>query len=97
MQNKLDDKLVENEKIDAALRSLSPAEFAALGTGDVAFVRAITGRDLARLIPQADIDADDAVVQLLMAADGTPVMVTDTQSAIDDWLEDKSIVLATLH
>jgi hypothetical protein len=35
--------------------------------------------------------------QLVMSADGTPLMVADTEDAVNEWLGDKNLGLATLH
>jgi hypothetical protein len=32
-----------------------------------------------------------------MSADGTPLLVTDTEDALVEWLGDKNLGLATLH
>lgn len=97
MHDKTHEKPEDRGLFGHALKSLSPAEFAALGAGSVIYVRPISGHDLARIIPQADVEPDETMVQLVMAADGTPIMVTDNRDAIDEWLEDKPVTLVTLH
>lgn len=78
------------------LRSLTSAQFAALGGDAVAYLRPIGGEALSSLISDAQFDAHETY-QLLMAADGTPLLVTDTEDAVSDWLGDKNLGLATLH
>ena len=78
------------------LKDLTQAQFAALGGNAVAYLRPIGGDVLSTMIPDAQFDAEETY-QLLMSADGTPLLVTDTQDAVNDWLGDKNLGLATLH
>lgn len=78
------------------LKSLTKAQFAALGGNAVAYVRPVMGEVLATMIQDTQFD-DEAVYQLVMSADGTPLLVTDTTDAVADWLGDKNLGLATLH
>ena len=78
------------------LKSLTSAQFAALGGDAVAYVRPVSGALLATLIHDAEFEAETEY-QLLMSADGTPLLVTDTEDAVVEWLGDKTLGLATLH
>lgn len=78
------------------LKSLTRAQFAALGGDAVAYLRPVSGALLATMIHDAEFEAE-LEYQLLMSADGTPLLVTDTQDAVVDWLGDKNLGLATLH
>ena len=78
------------------LKTLTSAQFAALGGNAVAYVRPVAGAVLSKMITDAEFDADE-VYQLLMSADGTPLLITDTEDAVTDWLGDKNLGLATLH
>jgi len=78
------------------LKLLTRAQFAALGGDAVAYVRPVSGAILSSMIEDAEFnDAED--YQLVMSADGTPLLVTDTEDAVVDWLGDKNLGLATLH
>lgn len=79
------------------LKLLSPAEFAALGVHSVVFARAIDASDLSDLLPQAEVHPDAGALILLMSADGTPIMVTDSRDALDDWLQEQPVSLAAVH
>lgn len=78
------------------LKSLTRAQFAALGGDAVVYVRPVKGAVLSAMITDAQFDP---LVQyhLVMSADGTPLLVTDTQDAVTEWLGDKNLGLATLH
>ena len=92
------DKRNIEDAADAAnpLKHLTRAQFAALGGDAVAYVKPVSGLVLATMIHDAEFDAA-AEYQLLMSADGTPLLVTDTEDAVADWLGDKNLGLATLH
>ncbi|HEV7292771.1 DUF1150 family protein [Devosia sp. RR2S18] len=78
------------------LKSLTRAQFAALGGDAVAYVRPVSGAILADMITNAEFD-HATFYQLVMSADGTPLLVTDTEDAVVDWLGDKNLGLATVH
>ena len=78
------------------LKSLTRAQFAALGGDAVAYVRPVRGAVLSMMIQEAEFEATTEY-QLVMSADGTPLLVTDTEDAVAEWLGDKNLGLATLH
>jgi hypothetical protein len=62
---------------------LSPEALAQLGDGHIAYVRAVRFEDFRKMFPQADVPQLDPgqVLFALHAADGTPIMLTDTREA----------------
>tara|TARA_R110002020_G_scaffold343819_1_gene558178 strand:+ start:1577 stop:1864 length:288 start_codon:yes stop_codon:yes gene_type:complete len=78
------------------LKSLTRAQFAALGGDAVAYMRPVSGAELGMMISDAVFEAETEY-QLLMAADGTPLLVTDTTDSVSDWLGENNLGLATLH
>ncbi|WIY53074.1 DUF1150 family protein [Devosia sp. YIM 151766] len=92
------DKRNSDTTIETAnpLKTLTRAQFAALGGDAVAYVKPVSGLVLSTMISDAEFDAG-AQYQLVMSADGTPLMVADTAEAVTEWLGDQSIGLATLH
>jgi hypothetical protein len=52
-----------------------------LGDGRLAYVKAIRSEDVASLFPQAPRIAPGIKLFALHAADGTPIMLTDTREA----------------
>ena len=91
-----------DKRTEAAMESANPlkdmtrAQFAALGGDAVAYVKPVSGTMLTDLIEDAQFDAM-TLYQLVMSADGTPLMVADTKDAVADWLGDQNIGVATLH
>ena len=60
---------------------LSPEALAHLGGGRIAYVKAIRSEDVPALFPQAPQIAPGMKLFALHAADGTPIMVTDSREA----------------
>jgi hypothetical protein len=52
-----------------------------LGDGEIAYVKAIRSQDVKSLFPQAPQIADGIELFVLHAADGTPMMLTDSREA----------------
>jgi hypothetical protein len=60
---------------------ISAEALAHLGDGRIAYVKAIRSEDVASLFPQAPQIAPGLMLFALHAADGTPIMVTDSREA----------------
>jgi hypothetical protein len=60
---------------------MSPQAFAILGGGKVAYVKQINSEDVHSLYPQAPEMQPGVKLFALHAADGTPILVTDTREA----------------
>jgi len=61
--------------------ALTPEAFAVLGGGQVAYVREIKPEEVRTLFPQAPMMAPGMKLFSLHAADGTPIIVTDSREA----------------
>lgn len=60
---------------------MSPQAFAVLGGGKLAYVKPIRSEDVHDLYPQAPEMQPGLQLFALHAADGTPILVTDTREA----------------
>ncbi len=60
---------------------MSEQAFAVLGGGKIAYVKAIRSEDVHSLYPQAPAMRPGTELFALHAADGTPILVTDTREA----------------
>jgi hypothetical protein len=60
---------------------VSPEALALLGGGRIAYVKAIRSEDVAKMFPQAPQIAPGMKLFSLHAADGTPIMLTDSREA----------------
>jgi hypothetical protein len=89
----------QREVVDPAihpLKSLTAAQFAALGGTAVVFVRPIKGEALTKMLGETGF-LDELDYHLVMSADGTPLYVTDTPDAVTDWLAEKNYGIVPLH
>jgi hypothetical protein len=63
------------------LEAISPEALAQMGDGEIAYVKTIRSEDVPALFPQAPEIAPGLKLFALHAADGTPIMLTDTREA----------------
>ena len=84
------------DDIGHPLKSLTAAQFMALGGNAIVYVRPIRGAALAEMIGNPEID-EDSEFQLVVAADGSPLLVTDTEESVAEWLSDKNLGIVTVH
>ena len=61
--------------------AITPEALATMGEGQIAYVKAIRSEDVASLFPQAPEIAPGLKLFALHAADGTPIMLTDSREA----------------
>ena len=89
----------EPTSFDNPLRHLTPAQFMALGGNAVVYVRPITGSRLSEIMPDEEVDLGgiDEEFQLVVSADGSPLLVADSLEAVEDWLSDKNFGIVALH
>jgi hypothetical protein len=72
------DKTIETNTINPVITQDALAH---LGDGRLAYVKAIRSEDVAHLFPQAPKIEPGIRLFALHAADGTPIMLTDTREA----------------
>lgn len=72
---------MENVSKAISTISMTPEQFAHLGDGAVAYVKAIRSEDVTRLFPQAPAIRPGLQLFALLGADGTPIVLTDTRDA----------------
>jgi hypothetical protein len=77
--------------------TVNPAEFAALGEGQVAYVKPLRSDDVRRLFPQAPQLQPGLQLFALLSASGAPIMLTDSRDAAvaNAWANDLQTV--SLH
>jgi len=79
------------------LKKLSEVEFAALGGNRMVFVRSISAKQLALFLPEAANMPEDVLFQMIMAADGAPMLIADNTGAVSDWLAENPVSLVQRH
>jgi hypothetical protein len=72
------DKMTEPNAIHPVITQEALAQ---LGDGEIAYVKPIRSEDVAKQFPQAPEMAPGIMLFALHAADGTPIMLTDTREA----------------
>jgi hypothetical protein len=70
-----------NNDITSRTSMISPEALALLGGGKIAYVRTIRAEDVQKQFPQAPTLAPGTLLFALHAADGTPIMLTDSREA----------------
>ena len=70
-----------NSNTNVTFGSISPEALAVLGGGRIAYVRAIRSEDVQKQFPQAPQLQPGMQLFALHAADGTPMMLTDSREA----------------
>jgi hypothetical protein len=77
--------------------SLSPEAFAVLGGGEIAYVRPIRSEEVKSLFPQAPSLAPGLQLFSLHAADGTPIMLTDSREAAEANAREHELETMSVH
>jgi hypothetical protein len=72
------DKMIEP---DGTNPDITQEALAHLGDGQIAYVKTIRSEDVAQLFPEAPQIAPGIKLFALHAADGTPIMLTDSREA----------------
>ncbi|MFD2182528.1 DUF1150 family protein [Rhodoplanes azumiensis] len=80
MNNDTDPRNTDRHETDRN-EAISAEALAHLGDGRIAYVKAIRSEDLPTLFPQAPLVAPGLRLFALHAADGTPIMITDSREA----------------
>jgi len=70
-----------NSNTDVTFGSISPEALAVLGGGRIAYVKRIGSEDVQKQFTQAPELAPGTLLYALHAADGTPIMLTDSREA----------------
>ena len=68
-------------EINISRIGLGPAELAALGDGQVAYVKPLQSDEVQRLFPQAPAMAPGLQLFALLSARGEPILLTDSRDA----------------
>jgi len=76
---------------------LTPEAFAVLGGGQVAYVREIKSEEVKTLFPQAPMMAPGMKLFSLHAADGTPIIVTDSREAAVANAREHELDMVSVH
>jgi hypothetical protein len=89
-------------KESAMTTTSQPASFtlddlAALGNGQVAYVRTMRAEDVRKLSPQAEHIPTGVDLFALLGADGTPIMITDSAEELRINASEHQLVTVSVH
>ena len=70
-----------NNEVATTEFNISPETLASLGGDRIAYVRTIRSEDVQKEFPQAPALEPGSLLYALHAADGTPIMLTDSREA----------------
>lgn len=82
---------------DTEHSTISTEALAGLGGGQIAYLRTIRSEDVAALFPQAPEIAPGMTLFTLHAADGTPIMLTDSREAALANAMEHELVTVSVH
>jgi hypothetical protein len=85
------------EKTSESHLPLSPEALAVLGGGKIAYIKPIRSEDVRRLFPEAPELQPGIRLFALHAADGTPIMVTDSRESAVANAWDHELETVSLH
>ncbi|QTL04857.1 DUF1150 domain-containing protein [Aquabacter sp. L1I39] len=77
--------------------TITPEALAGLGGGEIAYVRTIRSEDVQQMFPQAPEIAPGMTLFTLHAADGTPIMLTDSREAALANASQHALVTLSVH
>lgn len=86
----------KEQPFDNPLRNLTEAQFMALGGNAVVYVKHVKGAEMEPILPGAEFD-QETDFHIVVSADGSPLMVGDSEESVQEWLSDKSFGIVTLH
>jgi hypothetical protein len=75
----------------------SPTELAAIGEGQVAYVRSLTSEEVPALFPQAPRIEPGVRLFALLSASGSPIMLTDSREAALANAWENNLVTLSVH
>ena len=86
-----------NKPVETHGAMMSPEDFATFGGSKVAYLRAIRSEDVPFIYPQAPQLEPGLALFALHAADGTPILITDSREAADASAESNDLEAVSVH
>lgn len=72
-------------------------DLAHFGEGKLAYIKAITGKDLLSLVPDAPFMPATVRLFALLSADGSPIMITDSRDVALANAREQDLETVSLH
>ena len=86
-----------NNSITSREPKISPEALALLGGGKIAYVKMVRSEDVRKQFPQAPQLAPGTLLYALHAADGTPILITDSREAAIAGATSQELEPVSLH
>lgn len=77
--------------------AMTPETFAGLGGGQIAYVRPINGSEARGMFPSLPPMSDSLALWVLVAADGSPLMLADSREAVVMNARENDLDAMSLH
>jgi hypothetical protein len=87
----------DKPKTVAQERLFTLADLAALGTGQVAYVRPMRSEEVRKLVPQARDIPGGLDLFALLGADGTPIMIADSRDELTANAIENELTTVSVH
>jgi hypothetical protein len=78
-------------------KTMPKDDFAALGGGEIAYLRAVRSEDVKRLFPHAPEIQPGLDLWVLLSATGEPIMLTDSKAAAIAGAHEKDLETVSVH
>ncbi len=76
---------------------MTPSDFAALGTGHVAYMRKVDPHEFARQFGADDLNAPFGELWALFAANGQPILLADGRAAAMQGAQENNLSTVSIH
>ena len=76
---------------------LPPANFAGLGGGKIAYIRTLLSEEAKDLFPGLPPVTPGLKLWALLAADGTPIMLSDSREAVEMNAHEHELEMVSIH
>jgi hypothetical protein len=86
--------LNETETFD---RAMSSQEFAVLGGGEIAYIKAVKAKEMKKLFPQLEDVPEGVDLYAVHAADGTPIALADSHPGAVANAKEQELRVVSLH
>jgi hypothetical protein len=95
--NAEEERMQAKTDIECEAPLLTPEQFANLGDGKIAYVRAMRSEDVNRLYPEAPDIEPGLTVFALIGADGAPILLADTEEGAIGNAYENDLQMVSLH
>lgn len=86
--------LNETETFD---RAMSAQEFAVLGGGEIAYIKAVKAKEMKKLFPQLEDVPEGVDLYAVHAADGTPIALADSHPGAVANAKEQELRIVSVH